>query len=231
MTGRMPADLPVIPDGYSIIEPDDPERIIPRGGPIARLSEEIIEGVGPGLKDVWLNQFTFGNDPDGTACPHGAHIRRANPRNADLPEGTRGWIHRLIRTLGFARAHTHDDVLASTRFHRILRRGREYESADGTQDKGLRFVCLNANIARQFEFIQTSWLANPKFNGLNEDDPLVGNRAPLFSGEAADSFTRVGDNGVPFRATNLKQFVTVRGGGYFFMPGLSALRFIAQRPS
>jgi deferrochelatase/peroxidase EfeB len=234
MTGRMPADLPVIPDGYSIIEADDPERIIPRGGPVARLSQDNVEGVGPGLKDVWLNQFTFRNDPDGTACPYGAHIRRANPRNADLPEGTRGWIGRLIRTLGFARTHPHDDLLASTRFHRILRRGREYESeaqADGSaEDQGLRFVCLNANIARQFEFVQTSWLANPKFNGLNEDDPLVGNRAPLFTGEAADSFTRRRDSGLSSRANHLEQFVTVRGGGYFFMPGLSALRFIAQTP-
>ncbi len=235
MTGRMPADLPVIPGGYSIIEADDPKRIIPPGGPVAPLSQDGIDGVGPKLKDVWLNQFTFGSDPDGTACPYGAHIRRANPRNADLPEGTRGRVGRLIRTLGFARAHPHDDVLASTRFHRILRRGREYESngqTGGSGDEvGLRFVCLNANIARQFEFVQTSWLANPKFNGLNEDDPLVGNRAPLFSGEATDSFTRLRDNGLPSRANHLKQFVTVRGGGYFFMPGLSALRFIAQRPN
>lgn len=235
MTGRIPADLPVIPGDYSIIEDDDPQRIIPPGGPVSRLSEAIIDGVGPRLKDIWLNQFTFRDDPDGTGCPYGAHIRRANPRNADLPEGTRGWIGRLIRTLGFARTHTHDDVLASTRFHRILRRGREYDSngqAGGSDaEMGLRFVCLNANISRQFEFVQTSWLANPKFNGLNEDDPLVGNRAPLFSGEAADSFTRPRDSGLSFRANHLTQFVTVRGGGYFFMPGLSALRFIAQKPN
>lgn len=235
MTGRMPADLPVIPGGYSIIEADNPERIIPRGGPITRLSQDNVEGVGPSLKDVWLNQFTFRNDADGTACPYGAHIRRANPRNADLPEGTRGWIGRLMRTLGFARTHPHDDLLASTRFHRILRRGREYESeaqpGGSAEDLGLRFVCLNANIARQFEFVQTSWLANPKFNGLNEDDPLVGNRAPLLAGEAADSFTRPRDSGLSFRANHLEQFVTVRGGGYFFMPGLSALRFIAQKPN
>ena len=29
------------------------------------------------------------NDPDGTACPFGAHIRRVNPRNADLPSDAR----------------------------------------------------------------------------------------------------------------------------------------------
>jgi deferrochelatase/peroxidase EfeB len=232
MVGRIPADQPVIPSGYSIIEADDPKRVIPPGGPTARLSQENIDGVGPRLKDVWLNQFNFGKDPDGVACPYGAHIRRANPRNADLPDGTRGWVGRLIRTLGFARTHPHDDVLASTRFHRVLRRGRAYVSeGQAGEETGLRFICLNANIARQFEFVQTSWLANPKFNGLNEDDPLVGNRAPLFTGDASDTFTRPRDSGMPSRATNLKQFVTVRGGGYFFMPSLPALRFIAQRTS
>jgi deferrochelatase/peroxidase EfeB len=231
MTGRMPADVPVIPSGYSIIAADDPTWVLPPGSPVACLSEDNLDGIGPQLKDVWLNQFTFKNDLDGTACPYGAHIRRANPRNADLPEGTRGWIGRLIRALGFASTHPHDDVLASTRFHRILRRGREYVS-DGqgaAEERGLRFVCLNANIARQFEFIQTSWLANPKFNGLNEDDPLVGNRAPLLGGEAVNTFTRPLDSGLPSRTFDLKQFVTVRGGGYFFMPGLSAMRFIAQK--
>ena len=235
MAGRIPADQPVMPSGYSILAVDDPKQVIPPGGPIARLSQENVGGVGPRLKDVWLNQFTFAKDPDGTACPYGAHIRRANPRNADLPDGTRGWIGRLIRTLGFAYAHPHDDLLASTRFHRVLRRGRKYVAKgqeDGTTgETGLRFICLNANIARQFEFVQTSWLANPKFSGLDEDDPLIGNRAPLFTGETSDTFTRPCDSGLSSRATHLKQFVTVRGGGYFFMPGVSALRFIARRPN
>ena len=47
-----------------------------------------IPGVGPDPKDLRLNQFTFDLDPDGVACPFGTHIRRANPRNADLPAGT-----------------------------------------------------------------------------------------------------------------------------------------------
>jgi hypothetical protein len=92
----------------------------------------------------------------------------------------------------------------------------------------LRFVALNANIARQFEFIQTSWLVNPKFNGLNEDDPLVGNHAPLLAGAKTNGFTRPQDSGLSCHVHGLPQFVTVRGGAYFFMPGLSALRYIAQ---
>ena len=68
-----------------------------------RSSGEAIPGVGPDPEDVRRNQFTFHGDADGTACPYGAHIRRANPRNADLPEGTRGLLARLIRILGFGR--------------------------------------------------------------------------------------------------------------------------------
>jgi deferrochelatase/peroxidase EfeB len=231
MTGRMPVDVPVIPSGYSIIPADDPTWVLPPGSPVARLSEDNLDGIGPELKDVWLNQFTFKNDLDGIACPYGAHIRRANPRNADLPDDTGSWIGRFLRTLGFASAHPHDDVLASTRFHRLLRRARKYVSGGqgDAKETGLRFICLNANIARQFEFIQTSWLVNPKFNGLNEDDPLVGNRAPLLGGEAVNAFTCPLDSGLLSRTFGLKQFVTVRGGGYFFMPGLSALRFIVQK--
>jgi hypothetical protein len=32
------------------------------------------------------------------------------------------------------------------------------------------------------------------------------------------------------RHTGLPQFVTVKGGAYFFMPGMKALQFIATHP-
>ena len=61
----------------------------------------------------------------GLLCPFGAHIRRANPRNADLPPSN-GLFGRLVHMLGFGNASYRDDVIASTRFHRMIRRGREY---------------------------------------------------------------------------------------------------------
>ena len=82
---------------------DDAEARHSPGAPIVPLSGDAIPGVGPDPEDIRLNQFTFHNDVDGTACPYGAHIRRANPRNADLPEGTQGVLARLIRILGFGR--------------------------------------------------------------------------------------------------------------------------------
>jgi len=215
------------------------------GDPIVPLSDHPVAGVAydpderARMVDLWANQFTFDKDPDGTACPFGAHIRRANPRNADLPAGTRGPISKLLRTLGFDSKGPHDDLLASTRFHRILRRGREYgpefkpedavEGKERDAARGLRFICLNANISRQFEFVQTAWIASPKFSGTDEGDPLLGNRKPLWTGRPTSGFTRPQDGGLPCRTSGLPQFVTVRGGAYFFMPGISALRYLVRR--
>jgi Dyp-type peroxidase family len=205
------------------------------GEPIVPPESQPIEGVKP--NDAPQNQFTFRSDPNGTACPFGAHIRRANPRNADLPDGTKGWFSFVLRMLGFGGKGAHYDLLASSRFHRILRRGREYGPAltidealreEGPPDggRGLRFICLNANISRQFEFVQDSWIGNPKFDGLEESDPLLGNREPLLSEAGTDTFTHPQASGICRRFEKLPRFVTVRGGAYFFLPGLSALRYV-----
>lgn len=178
------------------------------------------------------NDFDFDGDPDGITCPLGAHIRRANPRNADIPGGTQSRLSGLLRQLGLPRPLPRTDVIASARFHRILRRGRKYDPSQETGDMsgGLYFVCLNANIARQFEFIQNAWLESSKFGGLSsESDPIVGSRVPLLDGSRTDSFT-CQTNGAPNRIESLPSFVTVRGGAYFFLPGLRALQYLAALP-
>ena len=110
------------------------------------------------------------------------------------------------------------EQLRITNRHRILRVGRPYEK-EGTS--GLVFMCLCADIERQFEFVQQSWVLGPSFHGLqNEIDPLVGNRhgSETFSIPTADG---------PLWIKDIKDFVRVRGGGYFFLPGRQALRFLA----
>lgn len=212
------------------------------GTPLANPAREPIVGSGGDGPRSKANQFNFDADPHGQRCPIGAHIRRANPRTGDFPVGVSGMLSRLIRTLGFGRRHPHDDLIASARFHRILRRGRAYGptlapedavKADAAADeRGLHFVCLAANIVRQFEFVQNAWAMSAKFAGLaTESDPLLGNREPLLSGEASDRFTMPQADAPARCLKNLPQFVSVRGGAYFFMPGISALRFIAGEPS
>ena len=197
-----------------------------------------IRGVGPDATDTERNQFTFDQDKEWLLCPFGAHVRRANPRTGDMPGGRQGLIAQLIRMLGFGHQDLSEDVIAASRFHRILRRGREYgekllpEAAlqpDAPDPRsGLHFICLTANIARQFEFIQNAWLMSAKFGGMSgEADPLLGNRAEVPPGQPTDGFTIPQANGISRRIESLPNFVTVRGGAYFFLPGLRALRYFA----
>ena len=224
-----------------------------------------VPGVDP--NDLGRNGFVFDADPDGLSCPIGAHIRRANPRTGDAPLGGQGPIDNLLTMLGLtvrrARKPTsstlpwpknttvwpylrsQDDAIASARFHRILRRGREYGKmidraatiapTSPDPESGIQFICLNANIARQFEFVQGAWLASANFAGLSgEQDPLLGNREPFpvppVSGtpRRTDSFTRPGAAPHRRRLTGVPQFVVVRGGAYFFLPGLAALNWIGS---
>lgn len=188
------------------------------------------------------NHFTFDQDPAGNKCPIGAHIRRSNPRTGDLPPGVTGFFSRLLKMLGFQQNRIDEDLIASTRFHRLLRRGRTYGSLltpeaaikpDAPADeRGLQFICLVASISRQFEFVQNAWTMNSKFGGVQlERDPLLGHRAPLMSGESTAQFHRPDAAGPVKKTSCLKQFVTVRGGAYFFMPGLRVLQYLASIPT
>ena len=200
---------------------------------------DTIVGIGTDAADRARNGFTFDADAAGLRCPVGAHIRRANPRNADLPPGTQGLVSRAIRILGFDAGALHADAVASMRFHRVLRRGREYgvrmsvaEALSGRAPKvetGLHFVCLCADLARQFEFVQGAWIAGTKFAGLpHESDPLLGNRlaAPDEPDTARFTMPRAG---CPNRVIEgLPTFVDVVGGAYFFLPGVRALRYLVS---
>lgn len=207
------------------------------GDPLLPIQDEPIPGTDP--RTVKQNQFTYQSDPAGARCPFGAHTRRANPRNSDFPERRPGVLRKLMIMLGFGPKGFYDDLTSPVRFHRILRRGREYGPELSPEQalqpppaaepaRGLNFICLNANISRQFEFLQNAWIASSKFAGLTrESDPLLGNRRSLPGCPVTASFTVPGSNGLPHRVSALPRFVTVRGGAYFFLPSLRALRYFA----
>jgi Dyp-type peroxidase family len=160
------------------------------------------------------NEFGFAEDPHGYGCPIGAHIRRANPRDSFNDNNV----------------PSHRASLSNR--HRILRRGRSYgpvfdhetrfdARTKDTEKRGLMFICLNADLERQFEFIQQNWINSPAFFGLaDERDPLVGNQDADSTGRCR--FTVPGLP-APTRVDGIPRFVTVKGGEYFFLPGRRAL--------
>jgi deferrochelatase/peroxidase EfeB len=174
--------------------------------------------------------FEYGGDPDGLACPVGAHVRRANPRDDLKPypaEQARHMseAHRIIRRARvfgpppFEPARLHDGAGTTAR-DAVL------PLDDNGQAYGIHFFCVNASIRSQFEFVQQTWCNNPSFGGLTASkDPIVGDH-----GRAGEPQTRLvipaGSRTV--RTAALPRFVTVRGGAYLFMPSITALKFIAD---
>ena len=176
------------------------------------------------LKDVPFDRdkqpendfYYMEQDPDGYRCPVTSHIRRTNPRDS----------------LG----SDVNDSIRSVNRHRIIRRGVPYGPIlpagvyeNDERSRGLLFFCINADIRRQFEFIQQTWANNPKFNGLYDDrDAIIGDNKDLsLPNSRGPFFATIPNNPLRQRCPDVSRFVTVKGGAYFFLPSLSALCFLA----
>jgi Dyp-type peroxidase family len=158
-----------------------------------------------------LNGFMFEEtDARGAACPFGAHIRRANPRDSQFEP----W-----RETGAKEAAK---ALADNDRRRMLRRGRAFGplfTENPAAERGLMFLALGGSIERQFEFVQHSWALNPNFAGLRDEiDPLVGPHPTALT---------LPDRPVAQRLEAVEPHVWAEGGGYFFLPSRRALRFLA----
>jgi len=151
------------------------------------------------------NNFLYGADDDavGFKCPAGSHLRRMHPR----------------------------DCLAvgNVNLHRMIRRGTTYGPPlpegvleDDGADRGIMFVFIGAHLKRQFEFVQTQWINQGLFiDATTEKDPITG------PNDGTGIFT-IPEQPIRRRLRGLPQFVVTRGGEYGFMPGLKALRWIAD---
>ena len=153
------------------------------------------------------NAFLFKEDDAiGYHTPCGSHIRRMNPRDAD--------------------------VAGVVRIHRMIRRGTSYGPLlpdgvleDDGRERGLMFAFVGANLGRQFEFVQSEWMNDGAFFGAGSaKDPVAGAN----SGADAYSFPR---RPLAMRLKGLSRFVVTRGGEYCFLPGLRGLRWLGELES
>jgi len=169
----------------------------------------------PSIDRAQMNTFLYRKrDPRGEQIPLGSHIRRTNPRDSLPPN--------------------EQESLKMSDRHLIIRRGLPYgkplfpltilppgKLEDDGADRGLVFLCVNANIKRQFEFIQQTWANNPKFHGLHNDkDPILGDN------DSKGDHTIQRDP-ARRRLTGIPRFVQVKGGGYFFVPSITALKLLS----
>jgi Dyp-type peroxidase family len=151
------------------------------------------------------NNFDYSKDPLGRQVPLGAHIRRMNPRDTQLTRLTDVNIHRLIRR--------------GTTF------GKPYDpNALSEQDDevphGAIFQFISAKAMATMEFLQQEWINDGDFIGANgERDPIIGRQ------EEGATFT-IPKQPVRRRLRGIETFNVLQGGEYFFMPSISALKWL-----
>lgn len=146
------------------------------------------------------NDFTYKDmDPHGYAVPLGSHIRRMNPR----------------------------DTAANINRRRMIRRGATYgphlpeDAPEDGVERGIAAFVICASLVRQFEFAQNVWANDRNFHELgNERDPFIGAHDGTLE-------YKIPKRPIRKKITGLPAFTTVRGGAYFFMPGMKALRYLA----
>lgn len=180
----------------------------------------------PEQKDAMLSNFTYDDDMSGAKCPMSGHIRRLNPR-ASLEIKAGSCPGELVRNKG---AFETPGALVNRR--RILRRGLPYgDSSQRDSDKGdhgVIMMMLNADIGRQYEFIQQQWVNyGNDFREANDKDVILGNHSKHLPSSVVHATDPSGD-APPRFVRNIPLLVETRGGDYFFVPSLTALRLIAR---
>jgi deferrochelatase/peroxidase EfeB len=153
------------------------------------------------------NDFDYGNDRHGRQIPFGAHIRRMNPRDTELTR------------------------LSDVNLHRLIRRGTTYgppydpnalSEQDDDVPRGAIFLFMSAKAMATIEFLQQEWINDGDFIGIgNERDPIIGRQ------EDGATFT-IPKQPVRRRIHGIETFNVLKGGEYFFMPSMSALKWLAN---
>lgn len=170
------------------------------GAPLVLAPEVDDPALGADLQRT--NAFNYKEmDPHGYAVPLGAHIRRMNPR--DTFEGLNLNRRRIIR-----RGGTYGPPLPE-------------DAPDDGVARGVAAFAGCASLVRQFEFVQNVWVNDPGFHELgNEHDPIIGTQ------DGTLDFT-MPNRPIKKIVKGLPAFTTLRGGAYFFLPGVRALNWLA----
>jgi Dyp-type peroxidase family len=167
------------------------------------------------LGSAEASDFRYADDMKGYRCPGGAHLRRVNTRDyLDPLNDPDGRNPRATSQLNKRR--------------RILRRGLPYGRSGGTDDteQGVVFMAVCASIMRQFEFIQQQWLNyGLDFNAGNDGCPVLGDHR---THRRFVIPSRPDGGKPPYVMDSLRTFVEARGGDYFFLPSMTALRMMGM---
>ena len=98
---------------------------------------------------------------------------------------------------------------------------RRARSDDGVE-RGIAAFVICASLIRQFEFAQNVWINDRNFNELgNERDPIIG------AHDGTLEF-KIPKRPIRKKIVGLPAFTTLRGGAYFFLPGIKALSYLAS---
>jgi Dyp-type peroxidase family len=155
------------------------------------------------------NDFDYSSDPSGGSCPYFAHIRKTNPRDDNLVPGGRS---RTLARRGITYGEREYDL-----------KKKAFMDEDGVADKvGLLFMAFTSSITDKFEVMQQHWANAVNFApGKNPGiDPIIGQG----SGSRNYKFPQGWGGTGTFALVSFAQFVTFRGGEYFFAPSLTFLR-------
>jgi deferrochelatase/peroxidase EfeB len=142
-------------------------------------------------------------------CPHGAHIRRCNPRGGQIVQRIANNSRRLVRR-GVPYGPPYDPAKLRDR---------------DEPERGLLGNFIGASLGAQFEAMSCDWLnlglQDPRITGSN--DPISGANDP-----GTSWFDLPLKAGGTIRLRGLPQFVSTRGGAYTFLPSLKAIHYLGS---
>lgn len=177
------------------------------------------------LRSPEASNFRYADDMPGYKVPGGAHIRRMNTRDYLDPLNTPG-----VDENGKPYPN-HNATHALNKRRRILRRGLPYGNSDPSKntdetEQGVAMMIIGSSLFRQFEFVQQQWVQyGLDFHQGNNTCPMLGDHKH-HTRHTINSDPKSGKP--PYVMSKLKTFVECRGGEYFFVPSMTALRMIAM---